>query len=123
MKVLLLDDDVFLRDMYATKFTEAGHEVETAEDGKAALAKLSDTTFDAVLFDMVMPGMTGIEFMKEASQKGYTKSTTFIVLSNQSEETDKEEAKQVGAIGYIVKAETIPSDVVAKVESLAGSKS
>lgn len=117
MKVLLLDDDAFLRDMYAVKFKEAGHEVEIAEDGPAALAVLEDTVVDVVVLDMVMPGMDGISFMEEAS-KGPGKSSAFIVLSNQGEDSDRQRAKQAGAIGYIVKAESVPSDVVAKVEEL-----
>lgn len=119
MKVLLVDDDAFLRDMYATKFKEAGHSVLTAEDGASALATLKDgDDIDVVLLDMVMPGMDGIAFLESAVKTIDTKKTKCIVLSNQSEESDKHRAKEAGATGYIVKAESIPSEVVATVEKM-----
>jgi len=117
MKLLLLDDDLFLRDMYATKFKEAGHEVVVAEDGQTALSKLKDGGFDVVLLDMVMPTMTGVEFLQQAKAISNTSKTRFIVLSNQGEDSDKSAAKEAGANGYIIKAESIPSDVVSKVEN------
>jgi len=102
--------------MYATKFKEGGHEVVVAEDGKAALAKLEEEAFDVVMLDMVMPLMNGVDFLKEAKQKSNTGKTKFILLSNQGEESDKVAAREAGADGYIIKAESIPSDVVKKVE-------
>lgn len=118
MDILLVDDDAFLRDMYATKFSESGHKVEVAENGEAGVSHLEEKKFDVVLLDMVMPGMNGLEFLKKAKEMPEAKKTKFIVLTNQGEESDKAEAKQAGAEGYIVKAESIPSDVVKKVEAL-----
>lgn len=125
MRVLLVDDDVFLRDMYATKFKEAGHEVETAASGEEALSVLgsADNGIDVVLLDMVMPGTDGIELMEAAKQNAADNTAVYIVLSNQGEESDKERAMAAGAAGYIVKAESIPSDVVAKVEEIVKQKS
>ena len=117
MHILLLDDDSFLRDMYATKFTESGHTVKAVADGQAGIDLMKEEKFDVVLLDLVMPGMTGIEFLKKATKEN-AGSTKFVVLSNQGEESDKAEAKNSGAVGYIVKAESIPSDVVKKVEAL-----
>jgi DNA-binding response OmpR family regulator len=118
MHILLLDDDSFLRDMYATKFTEAGHTVEAAESGQAALTAMKENTFDVVLLDLVMPGMSGMEFLAAAKAAHEDAKTKYVVLSNQGEESDKTAAREAGAIGYIVKAESIPSDVVKKIESL-----
>jgi CheY-like chemotaxis protein len=119
MRLLLVDDDAFLRDMYATKFTECGHQVESADSGQAALAKLDqDTTFDAIVLDMIMPELTGVELIKTIKQKFPAIKAAFIVLSNQGQTEDVEEAVEAGAVGYIIKAESIPSDVVKKVETL-----
>lgn len=119
MKLLLVDDDAFLRDMYAMKFAELGHVVDTAENGAQALTKLQQTQdFEVILLDMIMPGMTGVELIKSIKEHNPDYKTKFIVLSNQGQTEDIEEAHEVGASGYIIKAESIPSDVVKKVEEI-----
>lgn len=123
MKLLLVDDDAFLRDMYAMKFTENGHVVEAADSSTNALAKLEqDQSFDVILLDMIMPGMTGVELITLIKDRHPTLHVKFIVLSNQGQNEDVQEALDAGAHGYIVKAESIPSDVVRKVEALAKGK-
>lgn len=121
MDILLVDDDEFLRDMYATKFSEGGHKVDDVSDAKAALSALEKNSYHAVLLDMVMPGMTGLELLEKVTSNGLKKEAKFIVLSNQSEVSDQSSAKAAGADGYIIKAESIPSEVVKKVEEIVGS--
>lgn len=118
MKILLVDDDAFLRDMYATKFSESGHKVDTAESPATALRKIEENSFDVMLLDMIMPGMSGVELMKVVNEQFPDKKMKSIVLSNQGQEADIEDAEEAGALGYIVKAEMIPSDVVKRVEKL-----
>ncbi|HEY0964686.1 MAG TPA: response regulator [Candidatus Paceibacterota bacterium] len=123
MKLLLVDDDAFLRDMYATKFVECGHEVDSADSAVVALGKLQQRTdFDVVLLDMVMPGMTGVDLIVAIKERFPDLKSKYIVLSNQGQSEDIQEAMDAGASGYIVKAELIPSDVVKKVETLAKGK-
>ena len=123
MKILLIDDDAFLRDMYATKFSECGHTVDAADSAVAALSKLQQSVdFDVILLDMIMPGMSGIELIKEIKTRHPESPAKYIVLSNQGQHEDIDEAAAAGAIGYIIKAESIPSEVVKKVESLAAAK-
>lgn len=119
--MLLVDDDAFLRDMYATKFIECGHEVEAAGEAPEAIRLITEKTYDVVLLDMVMPSMTGLDLLKEIKSKNLKRQTKFIVLSNQSETSDRSGASESGADGYIVKAEAIPSDVVKRVESICNS--
>jgi len=118
MKILLVDDDAFLRDMYATKFRELSFEIDVAETVEIALSKLKIGIYDVVLLDMVMPGMTGVDLLKHIKAEELGGKPICIMLSNQSEEADKKSALEAGAIGYIVKAELIPSEVVATVKEL-----
>lgn len=118
MKILLVDDDSFLRDMYATKFKEDGHDIHAAASGEEALKRLSEDTFDIVLLDMVMPGITGVELLSKVTTEKLGGNPACIVLSNQGEETDMQAAKKAGAVGYIVKAEMVPSEVVQKVKEI-----
>ncbi len=118
MKILLVDDDSFLRDMYATKFSESGHKVDAADSPSAALLKLETSSFDVMLLDMIMPGMSGVELMEAINEQFPDQKMKCIVLSNQGQESDIKDAEEAGALGYIVKAEMIPSDVVKRVEKL-----
>ncbi len=115
MKILLVDDDAFLRDMYATKFTERGYTIDAAETAESALAKLHANQYDIVLLDMIMPGMSGVELLKHIQSEKLGGTPSCIMLSNQSEENDRRSALEAGAVGYIVKAELIPSEVVTEV--------
>ena len=115
IKILLVDDDAFLRDMYATKFSEIGHTVDVAETAERALTKLREHEYDAVLMDMIMPGMNGVELLTHLKNEKLGGDPICIMLSNQSEAADRDAALKAGAEGYIVKAELIPSEVVAEV--------
>lgn len=120
MKLLLIDDDEFLRDMYALKFTQNNYEVEVAEGALTALNKIKATpNFDLILLDMIMPGMSGAELIREIKKEFPDMETRFVILSNQGEPADVQEAKDAGAVGYIIKAESVPSDVVKKVEEFS----
>lgn len=122
MKMLLVDDDAFLRDMYAKKFDENGHEVETAETAIDGLRKLqADASYEVLLLDLVMPGMTGLELMQKIQDQLSDRQLKIVVLSNQGEKSDIQAAMDAGAIGYIVKAESIPSEVVTRVTELCSS--
>lgn len=119
MKILLIDDDAFLRDMYAVKFGEEGYEVVVAQNGAQALTVLKENDdIGIILLDMIMPGMSGLDVLKNIQDLELKNKPQCIILSNQSESTDISEAKKAGAIGYIVKAEMIPSDVVKEVKKL-----
>lgn len=120
MRILLVDDDAFLRDMYATKFTEGGHTVEAVGNGEEALVYLAEHEVDVVLLDMVMPRVTGLELLKKIREEKLGGTPKCIVLSNQGEESDIQSATASGADGYIVKASMVPSEVVQKVEALQG---
>ncbi|MDC1205539.1 response regulator [Candidatus Pacebacteria bacterium] len=120
MKLLLVDDDAFLRDMYAIKFEEAGHTVFVAKQSAEAISLLEGgEVFDVILMDMVMPGITGVELLEKIKKLDLARNTKCIVLSNQGEQSDIDSATSAGAVGYIIKAESIPSQVVSRVEELA----
>lgn len=116
---MLVDDDAFLRDMYASKFISCGHEVEVGDSSSAVISKLQNgTTFDLLILDMVMPGTTGVELLQLIREKFPDAIKYCIFLSNQGQDEDIREATEAGAIGYIVKAHSIPSEVVRTVEDI-----
>jgi CheY-like chemotaxis protein len=122
-KILIVDDDKFLLDMYALKFSESGYEVSHANNAAEALAKV-DEGFkpDVFLVDVIMPEMDGFTLVEELKKRGLTADSAVIVLSNLGQEEDVKKGLQVGADGYIIKASATPSEVIAKVAEIAGHK-
>jgi DNA-binding response OmpR family regulator len=119
MKILLVDDDGFLRDMYTTKLVEHGHDVDVADGGAAVLSKLEQgISYELIILDMVMPGTSGVELLRIIKEQFPEQTKCCIFLSNQGQEEDIREATEAGAVGYIIKAESIPSEVVKKVDEI-----
>lgn len=119
MKILLVDDDSFLRDMYTAKFVAHGHTVDVADGSAMVLSKLQQgLSYDLAILDMVMPGTSGVELLEMIMAQFPKQVSACIFLSNQGQEEDIREATEAGAIGYIIKAESIPSEVVKKVDDI-----
>lgn len=114
--VYLVDDDRFLLDLYAVKFRNAGHEVSVFGSGEDLLTALrkGDPAPDAILLDLIMPGVGGFEALETMRKENLAKGSKVIILSNQGQDSDIERAKQLAADGYIIKASAIPSEVLAE---------
>lgn len=114
-RIYLVDDDRFLLDMYAVKFKNAGHDVRAFQQPEEFLAALrGEAAPDAVLIDIVMPGMTGFEAIEAVRREKLAPATKIIFLTNQGLDQDLEKAKELKADGYIIKASAIPSEVYAE---------
>ncbi len=117
--ILIIDDDSFLLDMYAIRFTQAGYHVETASNAEETLTKLrAGLTPKVMLLDVVMPATDGFELLETINQEKLVPDTVKIYLSNLGQEQDIARGKSLGAAGYIVKANSTPSEVVAKVKEI-----
>jgi CheY-like chemotaxis protein len=124
-RIYLVDDDRFLLDMYALKFKAAGHEAVAHAGGEELLKTLREKPApDAILLDIIMPGMDGFQVLEAIRKEKLVPPTTkVIVLSNQGQDSDIEKAKSLGAAGYIVKASAIPSEVLTQTINLIEGKS
>ena len=101
--IMTVEDSTSLREMVAFTLQEAGYYVVEAEDGKDALAKLSDADIDLVLTDLNMPNMNGIELTRSMRSNPSYKFTPVVFLSTESQMHRKQAAKEAGATGWIVK--------------------
>lgn len=123
LKILLVDDDKFLLDMYALKFERGGFIVDTAPSGDIALKKLKEGEKpDILLLDVVMPGMDGIELLGDIRKENLAPEASVIMLSNQGQQSDLDRANKFGIEGYIVKASMIPSEVLTEVVNIYHKK-
>lgn len=115
--IFLVDDDRFLLDLYAVKFRNAGHEVSVfggGEDLLTALRKEGAVSPNAILLDLIMPGISGFDALETIRKEELAKGSKIIILSNQGQDSDIEKAKKLSADGYIIKASAIPSEVLAE---------
>ncbi|MCR4306702.1 MAG: response regulator [Candidatus Yonathbacteria bacterium] len=115
-KILIVDDDKFLLDMYAVKFAQSGFEVVASLGSMEALAKLKDGFLpDVILTDILMPAMSGFELLSQIKKEGLAKDAKIIILSNMGEKTDLDRGSELKVDGYMIKASMVPSEVVNKV--------
>lgn len=114
--IFIIDDDSFLLDMYALKFSQKNFNVTSAPGTLAALDKLrAGYTPDIILVDLVMPAMDGFEFLERIKSDGLASQAMIIILSNLGQQEDIDRGLALGASGYIIKASATPSEVVEKV--------
>ncbi|MDP2668729.1 MAG: response regulator transcription factor [bacterium] len=121
-KVLIVDDDEFLLEMYAMKFTEFGFQVDTAENGEEAVKKAKADPPDVILMDVVMPKMDGFDLLRNLKKENAAPDAVTLVLTNLGQKDDVEKGMKLGATDYIIKAHFTPSEVVKRVESLLAKK-
>lgn len=113
-KLLIIEDDKVLSEMYAFKFVKEGYEVETAYDWIDGLAKVASFEPDVILLDIMMPTMNGFDTLQ--SIKSQTSSNCKIIIFTNIIDKDKiNEAIKMGADDYLIKADTSPKDAVEKV--------
>ena len=116
--LLLVEDDPFIFEIYQRKFSLEGHTIVGAHSGEEALQKLQDAETprpDIILCDVIMPGMGGFEFLRRKVELPTVKDIPVIMLTNVAEREHFDLAEKYGAIGYIIKANYTPSDVLRKV--------
>lgn len=122
-KLLLVEDDVFVRDIYNVKFTQEGFEVILAENGRQAMEKLeAGEKPDVILLDMIMPYMDGMEVLKRLKANDVWKEIPVIMLTNISEKEKVDEGLEYGVSEYLIKSHFTPSEVVSKINILLEKK-
>jgi len=117
-KVLIVEDDPTLAEMYGTKFTAEGFDVLHAGDGVEGLEMAKTKKPDAILLDVMMPKMDGFATLKELKADKILKKIPVIMLTNLGQEEDVKKGKDLGAEDYFVKANQTPAEIVAKVKGL-----
>jgi two-component system, OmpR family, phosphate regulon response regulator PhoB len=119
VSILFVDDDKFLLDMYALKFSKNGYDVRVAQGPEEALKIFREGyRSDILLMDIVMPGMDGIDLLTTLRKEDLVKDAVVIMLTNQGLAEDIERAKKLDVDGYIIKAMTIPSEVLSEVKKI-----
>ena len=117
-KILIIDDDPFIADMYVLKFKGEGFEIEAANDGKIGMERAAKMKPDVILLDVVMPGIDGFDVLQKLRGDASLGRPKIIFLTNFGQREDIERGMKLGADGYIIKAHFTPSEVSAKVKEV-----
>lgn len=117
-KILIVEDDDFLVQMYATKLEMLNFQVTTAGDGKQALKMLKKDTPDLILLDLNLPVMDGFQVLAEVKKDPVTKRIPVLVLTNYGQKEHVDKCLALGAADYLIKAHFVPSEVVDKIKTL-----
>ena len=121
-KIILVEDDKFLSEMYVVKLTESGFEVDVAADGEEGLNKIKEQKPDLVLLDIVLPKMDGFEVLRNIKNEPGLKNVSVIALTNLGQKEEVEKGLKLGADDYIIKAHFTPTEVVAKARKVLEKK-
>jgi DNA-binding response OmpR family regulator len=117
-KVLIVDDDVFLSGIYATKLELEGFGVVTARDGEEGVKAALKEIPDLILLDVLMPKLDGFEALRRLKQEETTKNIPVIMLTNLGQKEDIEKGLQDGAVDYLIKAHFVPAEAVEKIKKV-----
>jgi len=111
-RVLIIDDDQDLLEMYGHKFKAEGFEVEKAENGAWGLKRIKEGNFNLVLLDMSMPAMNGLEMLRAIKEEKVDKGgIKIIALSNTALDEEVKEMKEAGADLCFIKIKVTPGEV------------
>lgn len=122
MKVLLVDDEQSIIEIFSGVLVKGNHVVVTAMNGKDALAKVETEKPDVILLDQILPDMNGNDVLKSLKAQDATKNIPVAMLSNYSDDKMMQEAISSGATDYILKYQIEPSDILQKVQQIVSEK-
>ncbi|HBB65114.1 MAG TPA: response regulator [Candidatus Vogelbacteria bacterium] len=118
LKILIVEDDEFLRSLTAKRLEKEGYVVAVAVDGESALVTAAQERPDLIFLDLLLPGLDGFEVLGKLKANTELKVVPVVVFSNLGQKEDIERAKQLGANEFLVKANFTLDDVVLKINEI-----
>lgn len=122
-KILIAEDDFFIRDVYSKTFSLNGYEVHAVADGQEASLKIKEQAYDMILLDIMMPKITGIDLLVETrTLETPNKSTPIFMITNLGQQSIIEEVFKMGMDGYIIKSQFSPQQIVNEINKFLTDK-
>lgn len=119
-KILIIEDDKFLRDLIAQKLQKEEFDIVEAVNGEHGLKKVKTEKPDLVLLDLILPGMDGFAVLAEVKKDPLLVGIPVIILSNLGQKDDIEKGLKLGAIDYLIKAHFTPGEIIEKIKKVLG---
>lgn len=117
-KILLVEDDTNLRDIYSARFAAEGYTIISSADGEEALATAVRERPDLIILDVMMPKISGFDVLDILRSTPETKNTKIIMMTALSQETDKARGEALGVNQYLVKSQVTLEDVVTSAKQI-----
>ena len=117
-KILVIEDDKFLRELIAQKLVKEGYEISEAIDGEEVIKKIKEEKPDLVLLDLILPGIDVFEVLSKMREDLAVASIPVIILSNLGQKEDVERGLKLGAADYLIKAHFTPGEIIEKIRNV-----
>ncbi|OQA37178.1 MAG: Transcriptional regulatory protein SrrA [Parcubacteria group bacterium ADurb.Bin326] len=118
IKVLLVEDESMIVDMYKMRLEEEGFEVLVTDKGTEAFEIASKEKPNIILLDVILPEIDGFSVLQMIKDDSKTKNIPVMMLTNLGQESDKEKGSQLGAVEYFIKSQHTPADVLSAVKKI-----
>lgn len=116
-KILIVEDDRFLRELIARKLSDEGFVIIQAMDGKEGIKKIKEKKPDLILLDLILPSIDGFEVLSQIKKEESLKSIPVIILSNLGQKEEVEKGLKLGAVDYLIKAHFTPGEIIEKIKN------
>ncbi|MFH1656730.1 MAG: response regulator [Candidatus Nealsonbacteria bacterium] len=120
-KILIIEDDKFLRELISQKLLKEGYDVAEAVDGEKGIRAVKEEKPDLVLLDLILPGVDGFEVLAKVKEDPILAEIPVIILSNLGQKDDIERGLKMGADDYLIKAHFTPGEIIEKIKSVFDS--
>ena len=117
-KILVVEDDKFLRELIAQKLIKEGYDIAEAVDGEKGIKAVEDEKPDLVLLDLILPGIDGFDVLSKMKEDPKMAQVPVIILSNLGQKDDIERGLKIGAADYLIKAHFTPGEIIEKVKTI-----
>jgi|SRR3989344_6672071 len=117
-KILIIEDDKFLRELIAQKLVKSGYDVLSSIDGEDGLKKIKEDRPDLVLLDLILPNIDGFEVLSQIKGDPKINAVPVIIFSNLGQKEDTEKGLKLGAADYLIKAHLTPGEIVEKIKNV-----
>jgi len=117
-KILVVEDDKFLRELITQKLLKEGYDISEAVDGEKGIESVQKEKPDLVLLDLILPGIDGFEVLSRVKSDPILAKIPVIILSNLGQKDDIERGLKIGAADYLIKAHFTPAEIIEKVNKI-----
>ncbi|OGK35938.1 hypothetical protein A3A93_05820 [Candidatus Roizmanbacteria bacterium RIFCSPLOWO2_01_FULL_38_12] len=121
-KILVVEDEEYIRDLYVQLLQKEGYLVESAVDGEEAYMKMSKKDYDLILLDIILPKIDGLQILEKFKKEKKELSSPVVLLTNLSQEVVVAKAVDYGVRGYMVKSDLTPYDILREVDGYLNGK-